>query len=189
MNEDFSFPQILAPAGNKASFLAALAAGADAVYCGLKQLSARMEAKNFTLEELAGLTDLAHAQGARVYVTLNTLIKPDELNPAGKLLDDLNRHVHPDALIIQDLALIELARQTGFSGELHLSTLANASFGAALSLIRRIPGVTGSCFPENSASMKSNNWPESARKASDWKSSFTAPCATGYPADATGAVF
>ena len=42
-------PQILAPAGNRASFLAALAAGADAVYCGMKQLSARMEAKNFTL--------------------------------------------------------------------------------------------------------------------------------------------
>ncbi len=65
MHHSSSFPQILAPAGNKASFLAALAAGADAIYCGLKQLSARMEAKNFTLEELAGLTELAHAKGAQ----------------------------------------------------------------------------------------------------------------------------
>ena len=113
-------PLILAPARNKAGFMAALAAGADAVYCGLKKLSARMEAKNFPLEELAGLTDLAHSRGSRVFVTINTLIKPDELNLAGKLLDDLNRHVHPDALIIQDPAVIELARQTGFSGELHL---------------------------------------------------------------------
>ena len=88
MNEPSSFPQILAPAGNRASFLAALAAGADAIYCGLKQLSARLEAKNFTLEELAGLTDLAHSKGTRVYVTLNTLIKPDELDPAGRLMED-----------------------------------------------------------------------------------------------------
>ncbi len=142
-----SSPQILAPAGNKASFLAALAAGADAIYCGLKQLSARMEAKNFTLEELAALTDLAHSKGTRVYVTLNTLIKPDELESAGRLVDDLNRHVHPDALIIQDLALIALARQTGFSGELHLSTLANVNFGQALSLIRHIPGVNRIVLP------------------------------------------
>ena len=140
-------PLILAPAGNKASFLAALAAGADVIYCGLKQLSARMEAKNFTLEELAGLTDLAHSRGTRIYVTLNTLIKPDELDQAGKLMDDLNRQVHPDALIIQDLAAIELARQTGFSGELHLSTLANCGFGAALSLISRIPGVSRVILP------------------------------------------
>jgi len=147
MNESSSNPQILSPAGNKASFLAALAAGADAIYCGLKQLSARMEAKNFTLEELAGLTDLAHSKGSKVYVTLNTLIKPDELDPAGRLMDDLNRHVHPDALIIQDLALIDLARQAGFSGEIHLSTLANVSFGEALSLIRHIPGVSRVVLP------------------------------------------
>jgi U32 family peptidase len=147
MNVSSSFPQILAPAGNKASFLAALAAGADAIYCGLKQLSARMEAKNFTLEELAGLTDLAHSKGTKVYVTLNTLIKPDELDPAGKLVDDLNRHVHPDALIIQDLALIDLARQAGFSGQIHLSTLANVSFGQALNLIRHIHGVNRVVLP------------------------------------------
>ncbi len=140
-------PLILAPAGNKASFLAALAAGTDAIYCGLKQLSARMEAKNFSLEELAGLTDLAHSRGARVFVTINTLIKPDELDLAGRLMDDLNRRVHPDALIIQDPAVIELARQTGFSGELHLSTLANCGFGAALSLVGRIRGVTRVVLP------------------------------------------
>jgi U32 family peptidase len=134
-------PLILAPAGNRASFLAALAAGAEAIYCGLKLFSARMEAKNFTLKELAGLVDLAHEKGTQVYVTLNTLIKPDEIDLAGKMIDDLNRWVHPDALIIQDLAVIELARQTGFQGELHLSTLTNVSFCAALPLLRRLPRV------------------------------------------------
>jgi len=53
-------PAILAPAGNRACFLAALAAGADEIYCGLKQFSARMEVQNFSLEELSVLTRLAH---------------------------------------------------------------------------------------------------------------------------------
>ena len=129
-------PEILAPAGSRASFLAALAAGADAVYCGLKSFSARMQAKNFKTEELAALTELAHEQGARVYVTLNSMLKPDDLNPVGRILTRLERDVHPDALIVQDPAMVKLARQTGFSGELHLSTLANATFPAALKNIR-----------------------------------------------------
>ncbi|MCU0615354.1 MAG: hypothetical protein MUD09_09805, partial [Desulfobacterales bacterium] len=68
-------PQILAPAGNNASFLAALAAGADAVYCGLKAFSARMASDNFQMEELEKLTRLAHEKGTKVYVALNTLVK------------------------------------------------------------------------------------------------------------------
>jgi putative protease len=130
-----NLPSILAPAGSKPSFLAALAAGADAVYCGLKSFSARMEAQNFTLEELASLTALAHAKGTRVYVTLNTLIKPDELDAVGGILDQLARHVGPDAVIVQDLAMAALVRQTGFAGEVHWSTLSNMSFPAALKLV------------------------------------------------------
>ncbi|MEW6185395.1 MAG: peptidase U32 family protein [Thermodesulfobacteriota bacterium] len=142
-----NIPLILAPAGNRAGFLAALAAGAEAVYCGLKQLSARMEAKNFTLQELAALAELARSKGTRVFVTVNTVIKPEELDLAGRLLDDLNRWVHPEALIIQDLAVIELARQTGFTGELHLSTLANVGIKAALPLVNRIKGVSRVVLP------------------------------------------
>jgi putative protease len=127
-----SKPAVLAPAGSRASFLAALAAGAEAVYCGLKQFTARMEAKNFTVEELTGLVALAHAKGTRVFVTLNTLLKPDELDAAGKLLDRLNRQVRPDAVIVQDLAMAQLVRQTGFGGQVIWSTLANITFPAAL---------------------------------------------------------
>ena len=72
-------PEILAPAGDADSFLAALAAGADAVYCGLKNFSARMEADNFGLAELASLTELAHARGVRVHVAMNNLLKAPEL--------------------------------------------------------------------------------------------------------------
>jgi len=130
-------PEILAPAGNKASFLAAIAAGADAVYCGMKLFSARMEAKNFTLEEFSGLVRLAHRKGVKVFVALNSLLKPEDLTLAGQMLDQLQQVVNPDAIIIQDLALVPLAKQIGFSGEIHLSTLANASFAGALQVIRK----------------------------------------------------
>ena len=131
-----SRPEILAPAGNRASFLAAIAAGADAVYCGLKQFSARMAAPNFTFEELAALTRLAHARGIKVYVAFNTLVKPAELGRAEIFLQRLKYDVDPDALIVQDLSLLALARKTGFKKELHLSTLTNVSFPEALNLVR-----------------------------------------------------
>ncbi len=134
---DHHRPAILAPAGSRASFLAALAASADAVYCGLKSMSARMEAKNFSLMELAQLVGLAHDRGVKVYVTINSLLKPNELDRTGQLIDDLQRHVHPDALIIQDLGVVALARQAGFDGEIHLSTLANVSFPKALGFVAR----------------------------------------------------
>ncbi|MDO5537740.1 MAG: U32 family peptidase, partial [Desulfovibrionaceae bacterium] len=68
-------PEILAPAGDEACFLAALAAGADNIYLGLKAFSARMQAENFSLTDLSRLTDLAHENGTRVTVAMNTLIK------------------------------------------------------------------------------------------------------------------
>lgn len=126
-------PRILAPAGNRDAFLAALAAGADAVYCGLKQFSARMAAKNFDMEELARLTELAHRRNAEVYVAVNTLVRGEELAPLHRQIQELARTVQPDALIIQDSGVIPLADQAGFGGEIHLSTLANVSFPEALS--------------------------------------------------------
>jgi putative protease len=140
-------PEILAPAGGKKAFLAALAAGADAVYCGLKSFSARMAAENFALDDLARLTHLAHERGVKVYVPFNTLVKSDELTAAGRTIDALNRWVHPDALIIQDLALLSLARQTGFTGEIHLSTLANITFSDALQIVSRFPEVKRVVLP------------------------------------------
>jgi len=134
-------PEILAPAGNKASFLAALAAGADAVYCGLKQYSARMAAKNFSIDDLERLTRLAHRHDVRVYIALNALIQTAELAEAARLVDRLERQVRPDALIVQDLAFIRLARQVGFTGEIHLSTLANVSFPDALAFCGEKLGV------------------------------------------------
>ncbi len=140
-------PLILAPAGNKASFMAAVAAGADAIYCGLKDFSARKEAKNFSVKELAPLVKFARDHGIKIYIAFNSLIKTDEINSAGGLVKQLEQFIKPDALIVQDLSLIQLIEQTGFSGGLHLSTIANVCFPAALKLIKNRTGIDRVVLP------------------------------------------
>ncbi|MCD4722881.1 MAG: U32 family peptidase [Desulfobacula sp.] len=125
-------PKILAPAGDKNSFLAAIAAGADAIYCGLKIFSARMEAQNFSIEELAGLTKLAKSRHIDVYIAFNSIIKESEQEKVFNILCKLCKFVDFDALIIQDLAMITLAGKAGFKKEFHLSTLGNCTFPSAL---------------------------------------------------------
>ncbi|HCY87309.1 MAG TPA: peptidase U32 [Desulfobacteraceae bacterium] len=125
-------PMILAPAGDKRSFLAAIAAGADAIYCGLKIFSARMEADNFSVEELSRLTRLAHARDTKVYIAFNSILKESETDKVGRILSKLSRYTDIDALIVQDPAMISLAKESGFEGELHLSTLGNCTHPAGL---------------------------------------------------------
>lgn len=131
-------PKILAPAGDKNSFLAAVAAGADAIYCGLKIFSARMEADNFSIEELAGLTKLAKSKDIQVYIAFNSIIKESEQEKVFKILSKLCRFVDFDALIIQDLAMIPLAKKAGFKKEFHLSTLANCTFPSGLETSKKL---------------------------------------------------
>ena len=131
-------PEILAPAGDESCFLSALAAGADAIYLGLKNFSARMQAENFSLTELSRLTDLAHSEQARVYVAMNTLVKPNEPAAAYRLIHRLTRQVNPDGLIVQDLAYLDLARQAGYEGSLSLSTLANVTSPRSLLMAREL---------------------------------------------------
>ena len=125
-------PEILAPAGDMPSFLAALAAGADAVYMGLKHFSARMQADNFSTTELSRMLELAEAEHRRIYIAFNTLVKPGDLDAAGRLLARIARDAPPHGLIIQDPGVIPLARQAGYTGGLFLSTLANVTHQAAL---------------------------------------------------------
>lgn len=125
-------PEILAPAGDIPSVLAAFAGGADAVYMGLKHFSARMQAENFSTGELSRVLELAEAENRRVYIAFNTLVKPDELDAAGRLIARMAKTASPHALIIQDPGLIELSRQAGYKGELFLSTLANVTDQAGL---------------------------------------------------------
>ena len=74
--------ELLSPAGDFETALAAFDAGADAVYCGLPDFSARAFAKNLSLDDLRNLVRFAHAKGRKVYVTFNTLVDDSELPSA-----------------------------------------------------------------------------------------------------------
>lgn len=117
-------PELLAPAGTMDAFKAALAAGADAVYCGLGQLNARRNAENLTIETFSEACRMAHLAGSRVYVTLNVLIREDELGAALKLVHDCAA-AGADGFIFQDWGLVRLVRELWPDLELHLSTQAN----------------------------------------------------------------
>lgn len=119
-------PELLAPAGTMDAFRAALAAGADAIYCGLGDFNARRNADNLTMESLSRACDLAHVAGARVYVTVNILVGQEELSRALGLMHDAWA-AGADAFIIADWGLLSYARQLWPQMELHLSTQANVA--------------------------------------------------------------
>lgn len=126
-------PELLAPAGTMDAFRAALAAGADAIYCGLGQLNARRNAENLTIDDLTEACRLAHLAGARVYITANVLIREDELASALRLVYDCAR-AGADGFIFQDWGAVRLVRELWPNLELHLSTQANAHDPAAVRL-------------------------------------------------------
>ena len=113
--------EILAPAGTKEAFIAAVEAGADAVYVGGTLFNARMNASNFNMEEMKQAADFAHKRGVALYVTVNTLIQQQELADAldycGKLYE-----IGVDALIVQDTGLALLLKESYPDFPLHLST-------------------------------------------------------------------
>lgn len=121
--------ELLAPAGDKASFYAAIAYGANAVYLGVSDFSARASAENFSLEELGYYIGYARFCGVKVYVALNTVIKQNELE---KYLDVAAEAyaAGADALIVQDVFLAPALRARCPGCELHLSTQAGVNNAA-----------------------------------------------------------
>jgi U32 family peptidase len=114
-------PELLAPAGDLESFHAAIDAGADAVYLGLDGFNARMRAKNFTARTLSTLVPYAHAKKRKIYITLNTLVKQAEIEQCVHLLYQLDR-IGPDAIIVQDLGVVDMCRRYFPRLRLHAST-------------------------------------------------------------------
>ena len=96
--------ELLAPAGNMAALHAAVAGGADAVYLGLEAFNARRGADNFTLETLREACDFAHLRGVSIYVTMNTIILPDEVGEALECVRQAYR-AGADGFIVQDIGL------------------------------------------------------------------------------------
>jgi U32 family peptidase len=124
--------ELLAPAGEEAALAAALEAGADAVYFGLKSLNARQKAKNFTPDEFARAVVAVQARGAKAYLTLNTDLAPREIGQAARILE-LARQCRADAVLIRDPALLALRAEFP-ELEFHFSTqtcMANSADVAA----------------------------------------------------------
>ena len=102
--------ELLAPAGDIEAAYAAFYYGADAVYLGLKQFSARATANNFTEEELGELTAFAHHLGKKVFVTINTVLQTSELEDLMKVLEVCKRE-KVDAVILQDLGVARIVKK------------------------------------------------------------------------------
>lgn len=114
-------PEILAPAGGRQQFFAALKSGADAVYLGLKAFNARSRAQNFSNEELLELLPIARKYGMKVLVTVNILIKDIELDQLLKTLSFLEE-AEVDAIIVQDIGVARIVRKYFPALRLHAST-------------------------------------------------------------------
>ena len=111
----------LAPAGNRAALERADAAGADAVYLGYAAFSARAGAGNFDRQELEDAIRYAHLRHMRVHVTVNTLVKDGELAQVTEVLRLLN-DLHADAVLVQDLGVLRIARSLFPGLTVHAST-------------------------------------------------------------------
>ncbi|ACM18399.1 peptidase, U32 family [Geotalea daltonii FRC-32] len=114
-------PELLSPAGSLEAFFAAMEKGADAVYAGLQDFSARAKAKNFSLSQMERMLAYAHSMGRRVYVTINTLVKESELPRLVEVLASLEE-MRVDGVILQDMATARLIRNFFPGIPLHAST-------------------------------------------------------------------
>lgn len=114
-------PELLAPAGNMDAFLAAIEAGADAIYIGGYTFGARAFANNFSDDEIIKCINYAHLYGVKVYITVNTIVYEKEVDLFLNYIDFLHRN-NVDAIIIQDLGMFDLVRKVYPNLELHAST-------------------------------------------------------------------
>ncbi|WP_239471038.1 U32 family peptidase [Olsenella uli] len=139
--QEHGVPELLAPAGGPAPFNAALAAGADAIYCGLgNDFNARRGADNFDDASFSAACRRAHLAGARVYVTVNVAVSTEELP---RVLGLVRRawNLGADAFIIQDWGLMAEVRRRWPQVETHVSTQANVHDARGVAWCRDVWGV------------------------------------------------
>lgn len=134
--------ELLAPAGSWEVLEAAVAAGADAVYLGGKRFNMRMHRAdaNFDDEMLKKAVEYAHARQVRLYVTINNLLSDREIEPMKDYLKFLQT-IQPDALLVQDLAVLELARELNITIPLHSSVMMNTHNAHAIEKLKEY-GIT-----------------------------------------------
>ncbi|WP_298706739.1 U32 family peptidase [uncultured Veillonella sp.] len=129
--------ELLAPAGTAENFMAALEAGADAIYLGGKSFNARASAANFDIDNLREAVNLAHVLGVSVFVTVNILIGDAELKDLTAYLKELEA-IGVDAIIVQDLAVARLAKQVAPKLHLHGSTQLTATNLGTVKFLERM---------------------------------------------------
>ena len=134
--------ELLAPAGTWEALIAAIDAGADAVYLGGKAFNMRVHINtfNFSDEQLKSAIEYAHARNVKIYITLNNLISTEELAPLEKYLHFLDK-IQPDAILVQDLAVIKLVRKLGIKIPIHASIMMNTHNSYAAKLLKNF-GIT-----------------------------------------------
>ena len=134
--------ELLAPAGQWQSLIAAIEAGADAVYLGGKGFNMRVHNSDFNFDDaqLKAAIEFAHARGVKIYVTLNNLISTEELAQLEKFLRYLNE-IQPDSILVQDLAVINLVRKLGIKIPMHASVMMNTHNTSAVELLKSF-GIT-----------------------------------------------
>ena len=130
-------PEILSPAGDMNSLIAAIEGGCDAVYLGGKTYGARAFASNFTNEQIIEAVNTAHAYGVKVYVATNTIIYEDEVENFMKYIEFLYEN-NVDAVIVQDIGMMDLIKQTFPEFEVHASTQAHIHNLEGVKLMKKI---------------------------------------------------
>ena len=128
--------EILAPCGGEDSLPAALNAGADAVYLGITQFSARRSAKNFTREQLEAAVRECHISGVKVYVTMNTLIFDDEMKALSEAAASVEE-AGADGVIVQDFGAARVIHEAAPSLRLHASTQMTVTSAAGAEFARK----------------------------------------------------
>ncbi len=123
--------ELLAPAGNVENFLAAMEAGADAVYVGAPALNARNLARDLRLEEIYAMVQYCHANDKKIYLAANSLVREQDLPGAIETLAILEA-MQTDGLIVQDLGIVRLIREYFREIPLHASTLLSANNSGSL---------------------------------------------------------
>ena len=129
--------ELLAPAGTWDALVAAVEAGADAVYLGGKHFNMRMHHgdTNFDNEMLKKAVDFTHEHGVKLYITLNNLISEEELPALREYLLYL-QEIRPDAILVQDFAVLELKKELGIDIPLHTSVMMNTHNESAIEKLK-----------------------------------------------------
>ncbi|WP_425445126.1 peptidase U32 family protein [Vibrio xiamenensis] len=129
--------ELLAPGGDLESIKAAIAAGADAIYCGLDRFNARNRAANITLDVLDSVVELAHQHDCKIFLTLNIVLLESELRSMIRLLTELSGS-NIDGVIVQDLGLAYIIKRYFPSLDMHASTQMNTHNEGQIALLSQL---------------------------------------------------